>query len=385
MPYLVQWELALLYKFFDIFFRSFTLDEILAILEEESDNDVDEIVLFPPEDKVRTDEDSASEEEAIIDNLPGPQLRATAEIRTRDDSEWDEEDCMPLSQVREMNRKRPRIDENYVWQMDADLHVPANEWEEISVKRNLSPFEYFSFFFCDALINLFVENTNKYAASKNLAPTVTSDEICCFFGILLLSGYTSVSKRRLYWESSPDTRNDLIASAMSRNRFEFIMSNLHCCDNNNLNENDKFSKVRPLFDLLNTAFVEHAPLQRDCCVDEAMVPYFGRHGTKQFIRGKPIRWGYKLWVGASSGGYIAWFDPYQGADPTSSGKSLGLGAKVVSEFCNVIQKRHPKIKFHVYFDNFFTSLDLLRQLNDQNLHATGTIRSNRLKNCPLKI
>lgn len=40
-----------------------------------------------------------------------------------------------------------------------------------------------------------------------------------------------------------------------------------------------------------------------------MVPYFGRHGAKQFIRGKPIRWGYKLWTGATRLGYIEWFDP----------------------------------------------------------------------------
>jgi hypothetical protein len=29
-------------------------------------------------------------------------------------------------------------------------------------------------------------------------------------------------------------------------------------------------------------------------VDEVMIPYFGRHGSKQFIYGKPIRYGYKV-------------------------------------------------------------------------------------------
>ena len=29
-------------------------------------------------------------------------------------------------------------------------------------------------------------------------------------------------------------------------------------------------------------------------VDEMMVPYFGRHNTKQFIRNKPIRYGFKV-------------------------------------------------------------------------------------------
>lgn len=44
-----------------------------------------------------------------------------------------------------------------------------------------------------------------------------------------------------------------------------------------------------------------------------MVPYFGRHGSKQFIRGKTIRWGYKFWMATTISGYIEWFEPYQGA------------------------------------------------------------------------
>ena len=35
-----------------------------------------------------------------------------------------------------------------------------------------------------------------------------------------------------------------------------------------------------------------------------MVPYYGRHPVKQFIRGKPIRWGYKAWVAATRLGYV---------------------------------------------------------------------------------
>ena len=38
------------------------------------------------------------------------------------------------------------------------------------------------------------------------------------------------------------------------------------------------------------------------CIDELMVPYYGRHSCKQFTRAKPIRFGYKLWVLASATG-----------------------------------------------------------------------------------
>ncbi|KRX20026.1 PiggyBac transposable element-derived protein 3 [Trichinella nelsoni] len=37
-------------------------------------------------------------------------------------------------------------------------------------------------------------------------------------------------------------------------------------------------------------------------IDEGMVPYFGHHSCKMFIRGKPIRFGYKIWTMSSANG-----------------------------------------------------------------------------------
>ena len=40
----------------------------------------------------------------------------------------------------------------------------------------------------------------------------------------------------------------------------------------------------------------HFPYRQELSVDESMVPYYGRHSTKQHFRGKPIRFGYKVWI-----------------------------------------------------------------------------------------
>ncbi|GBP43079.1 Chimeric ERCC6-PGBD3 protein [Eumeta japonica] len=68
-------------------------------------------------------------------------------------------------------------------------------------------------------------------------------------------------------------------------------------------------------------------------VDEAMIPYYGRHGCKH-IKGKPIRYGFKAWVGATRLGYVLWMEPYQGATTMCNPiyKELGLGASVVLTF-----------------------------------------------------
>nr|CAI5821285.1 unnamed protein product [Callosobruchus analis] len=120
-------------------------------------------------------------------------------------------------------------------------------------------------------------------------------------------------------------------------------------------------------------------------IDKAMVPYFGRHGCKQFIHGKPIRYGYKLWVGTTRLGYVNWFEPYQGASTNISPNyaTYGVGLSVVLEYTDILRQKWPDAKMHVHFDNFFSTIPLLEMLTYKNIMATGTIRENRIKNSPL--
>jgi DNA excision repair protein ERCC-6 len=54
---------------------------------------------------------------------------------------------------------------------------------------------------------------------------------------------------------------------------------------------------------------EICPNETYFSIDDSMVPYFGRQECKQYIRGKPIQFGYKIWCGATRLGYICWFLP----------------------------------------------------------------------------
>ncbi|KRY50244.1 PiggyBac transposable element-derived protein 3 [Trichinella britovi] len=38
-------------------------------------------------------------------------------------------------------------------------------------------------------------------------------------------------------------------------------------------------------------------------IDEGMLPYYGHHSCKMFIRGKPIRFGSKIWTMSSANDY----------------------------------------------------------------------------------
>lgn len=385
------------------------MHELLQSLEDDETNDEQtevSVAIMPPLNYCEpvTDEDSGDEDTVNISNLPGSQLRAEAELfessqSTRyqvkapmkmDTGESDDEDNLPLSVIRSrIIEKRPEsqsIKKSFTWSHQdlptTEMHFPSVQ----NVQNSNLPGELFSFFWSDDVIDMFVTYSNLYALNKNKTGNIRKEEMKNFFAIFLLSGYMPVPRRRMFWENSPDSHNELVSNALSRDRFEYIFSNLHCCDNANLDPSDKFTKVRPLFHKMNKAFQEHAPVRENHSVDEAMVPYYGHHGCKQFIRGKPIRYGYKLWTGTTSEGYVIWFEPYQGArsEIDAKYKEFGLGPSVILQYADVItslQAQH--LPYHIFCDNFFTNIPLCVEIKRRNMRLTGTIRDNRTSKCPL--
>lgn len=87
-------------------------------------------------------------------------------------------------------------------------------------------------------------------------PNLTEDEIKCFIGILILSGYNVLPGRRFYWDTSLDMQTTMVRESMRRDRFEEIRRVLHCADNSTINE-DKYYKLRPLKNILKNRFLKH--------------------------------------------------------------------------------------------------------------------------------
>ena len=83
---------------------------------------------------------------------------------------------------------------------------------------------------------------------------------------------------------------------MSRNRFQEIKKYFHCDNNQNLVPGDKMSKVTPLYEKINKNQIRFGIYLKVLSIDESMVPYYGRHSAKMFIKGKPIWFGYEIWA-----------------------------------------------------------------------------------------
>ena len=106
-------------------------------------------------------------------------------------------------------------------------------------------------------------------------------------------------------------------------------------------------------------------------MDEAMIKFKGRSALKQYMPMKPIKRGIKVWVlGDSTNGYFSRFQVYCGRQEN---REEGLGAHVVKSLTSDLKHKHH----HVYFDNYFTSVQLLEDLHSDGIYGCGTARKDR--------
>lgn len=364
-----------------------TTAELLDEIEKLTDDDPipDAIYITPPDDNgFESNEDSGDEDCNDPNRLNSKQLQAPAETNTEEASNYDDD-----SNITESAGRQNKSRKNRQWVI-GDLNRGKTKQSNIELLPVLTlgdecePLDFIKLFLNPEILELLVKHTVLYAGSKNCRLEIGNDDMLVFIAILYVSGYVPVPRRRMFWEGRDDARNVLVYNSMRRNRFEEIFRFLHAADNNNLAQNDKMAKLRPLIEKMNENFIRYTPLTSCVSIDESMIPYFGRNGCKQFIRGKPIRFGYKAWVLATPSGYCVNFDVYQGRKSQQTDEKLGLGESVVTNFAKLLQTNFPDFECSLFFDNFFTSTTLISKLGEMGFGATGTVRENRTDKCPLQ-
>ena len=177
-----------------------------------------------------------------------------------------------------------------------------------------TPADVFSQFLDTEIVDNIVFQTNLYITQKqrNVSP-ITREEYYGFVGIKMLMSYHKLPSWTHYWNTDPDFNVPFVSAVMTRNRFGQILSNLHVNDNAAIPDGnkDKLYKLRPLINMMNNNYVKLYNVSQKLSVDESMILFKGRHSIKQYNLMKPIKRGYKMWVGADMDGYISKFDVYQ--------------------------------------------------------------------------
>lgn len=262
---------------------------------------------------------------------------------------------------------------------------PVLSEEDSADLENLSTaYDYYKLFQSDKWVDEIVYQSKLYAVQENIPQALdimSKDTYRCVEAMLLHSGYHSVPQRRMLWETKADCHNSLVADAIRRKEVDVVLSCLHFRDNKKMTANeDSYYKVRPIFDNLNRAGKRWCSGCQHFSVDEVMVPYYGRHSSKQYIHGKPIRYGFKVWAMCTADGSGVWFEPYCGRHTLIQDDGYGQGPNVVLD---LVKKVGLLPGSEIFFDNLFTSFPLLEKLSEMGLAGTGTVRQNRLQKIPI--
>lgn len=270
-------------------------------------------------------------------------------------------------------------DAGHIWESISKLRtdIPFSKSFGPNIPENAkSPLEIFTCLFPTHLLDHIVEQTNLYCAQKNSQHSpITREELKIFFGINILMGIKKLPSYRDYWSDNPQMHDSYISSLMTVNRFGFFLSHMHINDNSKEPKRgdpryDKLYKLRPLLDELSQNFKECFKPGQYQSIDESMIKFKGKSSMKQYMPAKPVKRGYKCWIRADESGYVCEFQIYTGKTDSTEKQ---LGARVVKDLTReLIGGNH-----HVYFDNFFTGVDLLLSLKQDQIFACGTVRQNR--------
>lgn len=247
-----------------------------------------------------------------------------------------------------------------------------------------TPFQFFSYFFTDDLLNTIVEETLRYSISINPDKpfNVSKTDIHRYMGILIITTVMTASNIRMYW--NPKFGLTLIQNTMSVNHFEKIRQHLHFNNNaklipQNQPGHDKLFKIRPVIDTLVKQF-SSIPLEERLAVDEQMCASKGRHHLRQYMPDKPHKYGYKFFILCGMSGYAYNFEIYTGTENNPAEKDLGASSNTVVRLTRIV----PENKNHkLFFDNYYTSLRLMTYLKTKGILCLGTVRSDRIPNSKL--
>ena len=207
--------------------------------------------------------------------------------------------------------------------------------------------------------------------------TLHSGGVACIPRFHDPNGYRSASNTYGLLEEDEVFHYSALAKRISRNRFLDLHRYLHFVDNSTLQPPqspgyDKLGKVRPIINVISDCLAKICLPGKKISIDEAMIAFKGRSSLKQYMPQKPVKRGIKCWVRADAvTGYVSAFEVYTGRKGDSVEK--GLGANVVKSLCESIYHT----KRHIYFDNFFSSVDVALDLLQNGLYSCGTVSSNR--------
>ncbi|CAH1995710.1 unnamed protein product [Acanthoscelides obtectus] len=201
-----------------------------------------------------------------------------------------------------------------------------------------------------------------------------------FLGMTFYMGILQLPRFRDYWRTDR-LYNFRIRKFMSRDRYLIILRCLHFAENPRAGgaaPSDRLYKVRPLLDFFNKKMsIIYSP-GKNLSIDESMLLWRGRLLFRQYIKNKKHKYGIKFYLLTECDGTILKIQIYCGVfdDLGGKGHAANVVLNLLDNYCNN--------GYSVYMDNFYNSVSLARQLLENKIFCTGTLRAGR-KDTPKEI
>ncbi len=155
-------------------------------------------------------------------------------------------------------------------------------------------------------MKLIVLETNRmHLPQSGRTPPILELEMRHFLRICLYMSVFHLPDKKMYL--ARDHRIAVIADTMKRDRFLEILRLLHFSSNelqpvSGSPGSDRLYKIRAVLDLISSHFTEFVDFEPHLSVDEQVVPFKGNHSLKNYIKNKPIKWGYEVLALAGQSG-----------------------------------------------------------------------------------
>ncbi len=214
---------------------------------------------------------------------------------------------------------------------------------------------------------------------------VTVPEMKMFFSISSFLGVVKIQSRKEAWSRTSIFGQQFLHGCMSLVRFEAIVSCLHYEDSWTMgeealkekNERDCFWQVHGLVDHVTRQAKIYWQMGRKISVDEAVIPFKGRHKGRCYNPSKPAKYHFKTFAmnDAETG--------YQYHSYFYRGKEEARPADVPATMWPVVTmvRQSPEVHHvgHVLVtDNWYTQPQLAQYLKGMGIETVGTCKINRL-------